>query len=102
MKEDIEINCTNDVYKYTPDEIYDYIYKLESNWKELKKWAKKRIEPLNKDLKELEAERENFDWYSEEYKNIEKDKCAIVTEKQTIMEFLNKMQELENKDVNNK
>lgn len=38
MNEDIKITCTNDVYKYSPDQIYDYIYKLQNNWNELKSW----------------------------------------------------------------
>ena len=28
-KEEIKINCTNDVFKYTPDQIYDVIYDLQ-------------------------------------------------------------------------
>ena len=38
MNEEIKITCDNDVMKYSPDQLYDYIYKLQNNWNELKKF----------------------------------------------------------------
>ena len=38
MNEEVKITCDNDVMKYSPDQIYDYIYKLQNNWNELKQW----------------------------------------------------------------
>ena len=34
-KEEIKINCTNDVFKYTPDQIYDVIYNLKNQLEKL-------------------------------------------------------------------
>ena len=46
MNEDeVKITCSNDVYKYSPDQIYDKFddlqtreQKSQNNWNELKKW----------------------------------------------------------------
>lgn len=42
MNEEVKITCDNDVMKYSPDQIYDYIYELQNNWNELKKWLEKQ------------------------------------------------------------
>lgn len=46
-EEEIKIECSNDVFKYTPDQTFDYIYELQqensqlkNNWKELKEYCK--------------------------------------------------------------
>ena len=36
MSEEININCTNDVFKYTTDQIYDIIYDLRQENQQLK------------------------------------------------------------------
>lgn len=44
MNEEIKITCDNDVMKYSPDQIYDYIYKLQNNWNELKRLIEEKID----------------------------------------------------------
>ena len=48
MNEEVKITCDNDVMKYSPDQIYDYICKLQNNWNELKKWLEEQTEYLTK------------------------------------------------------
>ena len=46
MNEEVKITCDNDVMKYSPDQIYDYIYKLKNNWNELKKWLEECLNEI--------------------------------------------------------
>ena len=41
-KEEIKINCTNDVFKYTPDQIYDVIYDLQQRIDKAKDFCEKQ------------------------------------------------------------
>lgn len=36
MNEEIKVTCTNDVFKYSADQIYDYIYDLQQENQQLK------------------------------------------------------------------
>ena len=39
-EEEIKIECSNDVFKYTPDQTYDYIYELQQENQQLKEEIK--------------------------------------------------------------
>lgn len=48
-EEEIKIECSNDVFKYTPDQTYDYIYELQQENSQLKE-----------DIKGLQCERQTL------------------------------------------
>lgn len=48
-EEEIKIECSNDVFKYTPDQTYDYIYELQQENSQLKERIEKAI-PMLKEL----------------------------------------------------
>lgn len=41
MNEEVKITCDNDIFKYSPDQLYDYIIQLQNNWNELKEYIRK-------------------------------------------------------------
>ena len=95
-EEEIKIECSNDVFKYTPDQTYDYIYELQQENSQLKEQVQcliKQRDDTNKSAVET------IEKFQQENSQLKEDIKGLQCERQTLYNTIHDLKKA-NKQLN--